>query len=297
MAGAMLGMGLLVAGAVVAVVLLEFDRLDEVGRTVAIAGLVVLSGIAMWAYVQTIRTRGELGMVTSPAQSPEPGVARQLLADRPERSELVPEALAPRQGDPEPARPSEPAHGGGEPEQATADRDSRKEEASEERDAGSGHTVGTGATEPESDNRGRTRAESGESGKARPGISEPRAPDPSAVHDSVVEAWRQYLRHGDGHFNVVGFRRELSTFGLQLSVTDGARVQAGETVLLVEGPSHPVGRFLVVPNFMKSPRAAPDWFEDMGDGALTRRTRTVHRLGEGEWTGAGFKVIEKGRIE
>ena len=272
-------MGLLLAGAVVAVVLLEFDRLDEVGRTVAIAGLVVLSGIAMWAYVQTLRTRGEFGMVSSSAQAPEPGVPRRSPADRPTRSEPVEEELAPRQGDPEPTQPSETAHGGGEPGQTTAERDLRKEQASEERDAGPGHTGGTVATEPES------------------GIPEPRAPDPSAVHDSVVEAWRQYLRHGDGHFNVVGFRRQLSTSGLQLSVSDGARVQAGETVLLVEGLSHPDGRFLVVPNFMKSPRAAPDWFEDVGDGALTRRTRKVHRLGEGEWTGAGFKVIEKGRIE
>ena len=39
-------MGLLLAGAVVAVVLLEFDRLDEIGRTVAIAGLVVLARIS-----------------------------------------------------------------------------------------------------------------------------------------------------------------------------------------------------------------------------------------------------------
>ena len=290
-------MGLLLAGAVVAVVLLEFDRLDEVGRTVAIAGLAILSGIAMWAYVQTIRTRGEPGIVPSPTKSPGRGVAQQLPADRPERSEFVPATLARRQGNPEPARPSETAHGGGEPEQTTAERGSHRGQASEERDAGSGHTVITGATEPESDNRGRTRAESGDSGKACPETSKPRAPDPSAVHDSVVEAWQQYLRHGDGHFNVVGFRRKLSTSGLQLSVTDGARVQAGEAVLLVEGSAHPVDRFLVVPNFMKSPRAAPDWFEDVGDGALTRRTRKVHRLGKGKWTGAGFKVTEKGRIE
>ena len=272
----MLGMGLLLAGAVVAVVLLEFHRLDEVGRTAAIAGLVVLSAIAMWAYVRTIRTRGEPGMVSSPAQAPELGVARRSSSDRPEGSEHVQEELAPKQDDPEPAQPSEAAHEGGEPSQTTADRNPQKEQASEERDAGSGHT---GAPEPES------------------GITEPRAPDPSAVHDSVVKAWRQYLRHGDGHFNVVGFRRQLSTCGLELLVADGARVQAGEEVLLVERPSHPGGRFLVVPNFMKSPRAAPDWFEDVGDGALTRRTRKVHRLGEGEWTGAGFKVIEKGRIE
>lgn len=279
MAGAMLGMGLLLAGAVVAVVLLEFDRLDEVGRTVAIAGLVVLSAIAMWAYVRTIRTRGEPGMVSSLQQAPEPDLPRQSPPDRPERSELVEEGLAPRQDDPEPAQPSETAHEGGEPGQTTADRDSQKEQASAERDAGAGHTGATGATEPESE------------------IPEPPAPDPSAVHDSVVEAWRQYLRHGDGHFNVVGFRRQLSTSGLQLSVTDGTKVRAGETVLLVEGPSHPIRRFLVVPNFMKSPQAAPDWFEDVGDGVLTRRTRKVHRLGEGEWTGAGFKVIEKGSIE
>ena len=274
MAGAMLGIGLLLAGAVVAVVLLEFDRLDEVGRTVAIAGLVVLSAIAMWAYTRTIRSRGEPGMVSSPAQAPGLDVAPGPPAERPERSEPVQEDLVPRQGDSEPAQSSAATHGVGETGQPTADHDSQTEQAREERDAASGHTSTTGPSE-----------------------SEPDAPDPSAVHDAVVGAWRQYLRHGDGHFNVAGFRRQLSTSGLQLTVTDGARVQADEAVLLVESPSHPVGRFLVVPNFMKSPRAAPDWFEDIGDGALTRRTRRVHRLGQGEWTAGGFKAIEKGRIE
>ena len=278
-AGAMLAMGLLLAGAVVAVVLLEFDRLDEVGRTVAIAGLVVLAGIGIWAYAHSIRARGEPWMAPSSSQAPEARVERRSPTGRPERSEPVKEGLAPSQDDPEPAPPSETADGVSEPGQATATRDLRHERASKERDEGSGHAGRARAAEPES------------------GISEPQAPDPSAVHDSVVEAWRQYLRHGDGHFNVVGFRRQLSTAGLQLSVTDGARVRAGETVLLVEGPTQSAGRFFVVPSFMKSPRAAPDWFEDVGDGALTRRTRKVHRLVEGEWTEAGFKVIGKGSIE
>ena len=278
MAGAMLGMGLLLAGAVVGVVLLEFDRLDEVGRTVAVAGLVVLSAIAMLAYTRTFRSRGEPGMVSPPARAPESHFTPRPQAERPERSEPAEEDEVLRQDDPESARPSEADQGSGELGQTTAEHDSQKEQASEERDVG-GHTSANGATEPES------------------GISEPHAPDPSAIHDAVVEAWRQYRRHGDGHFNVVGFRRQLSTSGLQLSVSDGARVQAGETVLLVESPLHPVGRFLVVPSFMKSPLAAPNWFEDVGDGALTRRTMKVHRLGEGEWRGAGFKVIEKGRIE
>ncbi len=272
-------MGLLLAGAVVAVALLEFDRLDEVGRTVAIAGLVVLSAIAMLAYIRTIRSRGELGMVSPPVGAPAPDVAPRPQAEHPERSEPVPEDVVPRQVDPESARPSEVGQGRGEPGQTTADQDSQEEESSEELDAGSGRTRANGAAEQEA------------------GISEPRAPDPSAIHEAVIEAWRQYRQHGDGHFNVGGFRRQLSTSGLQLSVSDGARVQAGETVLLVESPSHPVGRFLVVPSFMKSPLAARDWFEDVGDGALTRRTMTVHRLGEGEWRGDGFKVIEKGRIE
>ena len=262
-----------------AVVLLEFDRLDGVGRTVALAGLVVLSAIAIWAYVQTIRTTGEPGMESSPAQAPEPAVEPQSPSDSSNRSGLVQERLVPRPNDPQPEQPTETLRGNGEPGRTTADPDPQKERVSTERDAASGRAAGTGATAPE------------------PGTLEPSALDPSAVHDSVVEAWRQYLRHGDGHFNVVGLRRQFSTSGLQLSVADGARVQAREAVLLVEGPSLPDGRFLVVPNFMKSPRAAPGWFADVGDGALTRRTKRVHRLGVGEWTGAGFRVIEKGRIE
>ncbi len=272
-------MGLLLAGAVVAVVLLEFDRLDEVGRTVAIAGLAVLAGIGLWAYVQTIRTMGEPGMAPSSARAPGPGVARPSRTDRPERSEPGEESLAQKQIDPEPSQRSEAANGGTKQGQAMATRDARKEEASEERDERTTVTDGTGATEPESV------------------VSEPHALDPSAVHDSVVEAWRQYLRNGDGHFNAAGFQRQLSASGMQLSVTNGARVRAGETVLLVEDATHPAGRFLVVPSFVKSPRAVPDWFEDVGDGALTRRTRKVHRLGEGEWTEAGFKIIGKGSIE
>ncbi len=218
-------------------------------------------------------------MISPPVRAPDSDVTPQPQAERPERSEPVQEDLVPGQDDPASARPSEAANGGGEPGQTTADHDLQEEQTSEERDAGSGRTHASGATEQE------------------PSISEPHAPDPSAIHDAVVEAWRQYRQHGDGHFNVVGFRRQLTASGLRLSVNDGARVQAGETVLLVESPSHPVDRFLVVPNFMKSPQAAPDWFEDVGDGALTRRTKKVHRLGEGEWSEAGFKIIEKGRIE
>ena len=279
MAGAMLAMGLLLAGAVVAVVLLEFDRLDEVGRTVAIAGLTFLAGIGFWAYAQTIRTMGEPGVAPSSARAPRPDVARPSRTDRPERSEPGEESLAQKQDDPEPSQRSETANGGTKQGQATATPDPQKEEASEERDEGATVSEGTSATEPESV------------------ISEPDALDPSAFHDSVAEAWRQYLRNGDGHFNAAGFQRQLSASGLQLSVTDGARVRAGETVLLVEDATRPAGRFLVVPSFVKSPRAAPDWFEDVGDGALTRRTRKVHRLGEGEWTEAGFKIIGKGSIK
>ena len=135
-----------------------------------------------------------------------------------------------------------------------------------------------------------------------PSETAPPAPPPHHTlgldaHASVIEAWRRYRRDGDGFFTAQGLRRQLEGLGFRPSVREGSAVNAHGDVLVVEADEPDTGRFFVVPSFMKSPGAAPEWFEDASDGALSARTRRIHRLAEGTWTDTSFAVVEKGVIE
>lgn len=128
----------------------------------------------------------------------------------------------------------------------------------------------------------------------------PLPPDPPpgepVTHTSVVEAWAHYRRNGDGFFTAQGLQRQFGTLGVAARVRDGSDVDAGGDVLVVEAdPPDPDG-FFVVPSFVKSPGAAPEWFDDAGDGALSARTQTIHKLAEGKWTDTSFAVVQKGSI-
>ena len=301
--------GLFLSGVVVAVVLLEFHQFDENGRTVAIAGLVVVSVTMVLAFVTMGR---HLGEGASKARSVEneamPGVGSQRRIVRTERSGVAEADL-----DSERTLPAKSAT-----EVSAASRGgsyNSKEEAGEALTASApspwsaelpkdgqnippealGDSVAADPSELELDgeepSRGDTPEETGPEAKVAPQTS-----DLVSRRDSVIGAWQQYLRGGDGHFNADGLREQLKASGLELSVRTGESVGVADNVLLVEDPGHSARRFLVVPNFTKSPRAAPDWFDDVGDGVLTRRTRTIHRLAEGQWTESGFDVVEKGSI-
>ena len=292
----MLAIGLFLAGVVVAVVLLGFDRFDETGRTVAIAGLVVLSGIMLLACFQMSRRQTEAnGVPRSPAGESEQGVGPTLLAGTTERSTIAEEDLvsgqsasgkgdsegsAAEQSASEFARPVEGQLGDGQDEPLGSYGESTGTDPSESE---------TGAAEP--DFLGASEEIDTEDESTRP------TPDLSLLRESVIGAWREYLRRGDGHFNADGLREQFKASGLEVSVKSGESVGAADNVLLVENLAHSTGRFLVVPSFTKSPRAAPDWFDDVSDGVLTRRTRRIHRLAEGVWTESGFDVVEKGSIE
>ena len=312
---AMLAFGLFLAGVVVAVLLLEFDRFDETGRTVAIAGLVVASVTMVLAGIQMSRLQTEAkGVARSPADGSEQGAGSTLPADTTGRSTIAGEDLvsgqrasgkrnsegsASEQSASELARPGDEKEVVREVVPASAHLDSKEEQLGD----GQGEPLGsygesTGADPSEA-----------ETGAAEPGVlggseeidtedeSARPTPDLSLLRESVTGAWREYLRRGDGHFNADGFREQLRASGLEVSVKSGESVGAADNVLLVEDPTHGTGRFLVVPSFTKSPRAAPDWFDDASDGVLTRRTRRIRRLAEGVWTESGFDVVEKGRIE
>ena len=136
-----------------------------------------------------------------------------------------------------------------------------------------------------------------------PATGGPAAPGPS--HNTlgldgdrpVIDAWRRYRRDGDGFFTARGLERQLDSLGFRAEVREGSAVDAAGDVLVVEAGGPDTGHFFVVPSFMKSPGAAPQWFEDASGGTLSARTRTIHRLAEGKWTDTSFAVVRKGRIE
>ena len=85
-----------------------------------------------------------------------------------------------------------------------------------------------------------------------------------------------------------------------MDVGHGKQVGAGGAVLVVE--AFGTRNFYVLPSFNKSPRAAANWFDDHGSGALTARTQRVNRPARGRWLepetqiGRRFELIEKGEI-
>ena len=128
-------------------------------------------------------------------------------------------------------------------------------------------------------------------------------PDESPQVDisrALIEAWERYRRAGDGFFTVRGLQRQVDALDVDASVSDGSAVGAhGDLLLLTirnDGGDCDGDRFFVVPSFARSPRAAPDWFEDASSGALSTTTTTIHRVAEGKWTGTSFTVVERGRI-
>ena len=118
---------------------------------------------------------------------------------------------------------------------------------------------------------------------------------------TLIKAWERYRREGDGFFTAKGLRQQLDALGIAASVQDGSAVDAlGDLLLVTVGPGGGAeghgDRFFVVPSFVKSPRAAQDWFEDASSGALSTTTTTIHRIAEGRWTSTSFTVIARGRI-
>ena len=118
---------------------------------------------------------------------------------------------------------------------------------------------------------------------------------PKVTAGSIIAAWDAYRRDGDGFFTAAGFTRTLRDRGVEADVHDGSRVGASGKVLVVESAGAE-GRFAVVPSFMTSPRAAPQWFNDESSGSLSARTERINRLAEGKWTDSGFQVVAKGDI-
>ena len=130
----------------------------------------------------------------------------------------------------------------------------------------------------------------------------PAAEEPSPC--DLIVAWDEYRRVGDGHFNRRGLQDVLDHRGGGATVRNGAEIDAGGAVLIVEVPSRKP-HFYVLPSFNKSPRAVADWFDDASDRALTGRTQRMTRIARGRWVGpeaeAGangrrFEVIERGEV-
>ena len=173
-----------------------------------------------------------------------------------------------------------------------------------------GSHAGGGAAQPEA---------AAEPGEGELDAEEGDAHDPDLPHDhaddsddrpaevslaeisaALVEAWERYRREGDGFFTARGLQEELDALEFEATVQDGSALDAKRDVLLVTvgsgGGDGDGDRFFVVPSFVKSPGAAPDWFEDASSGALSTTTTTIHRIAEGRWTATSFKVVERGRI-
>ena len=310
----MLAAGLLLAGAVVAVVLLEFRALGTIGQTVAIAALALLSGTLIWTGV---RIGGRIGVgdgkasrlpddaspvkrvaeVSLPAEVPVPSLADAQLAN-----EVSEEASTVSEGEPPPYAATEDAR---DDRDRPRDSDATVEPATDtavepgadtpvERADGVGEDESVESA-PVAESTVSPRAAEPESGVARK--VEARAVDLQDYRKKLIAGWDRYRVDGDGHFNTHGLEQQLNRSETPANVRDGGAVEAEGSVLVVEHPGGDDGRFFVLPSFTKSPRASPDWFHDAGDGALTRRTRTIHKLAEGEWTDSQFAVIKKGRIE
>ena len=136
-----------------------------------------------------------------------------------------------------------------------------------------------------------------ETGETSLAVDEPTREPPQP--GDLIDAWDEYRRSGDGHFNPRGLQQVLHDWRLAAVVGHGDRVGAGGAILVVETPGSP--NFCVLPSFNKSPRAVAEWFDDHSGGALTGRTQRVARVARGRWletrAGAGsFEVIERGEV-
>ena len=139
--------------------------------------------------------------------------------------------------------------------------------------------------------------ETSRSDHAEPAPSVETEPEPTADLQpaSLIGAWDNYRRTGDGHFNLRGLQRVLDDQGIGATVNRGDRIDAAGSVLIVETPSRKT-HFYVLPSFAKSPRAVEDWFDDNSGGALTGRTERVLQIAEGRWTEHGFEVVRRGEV-
>ena len=290
----MLLTGVFLAGVFVAVVFLEFDQFDKVPLTVTIDGLALLSGILalwsgimVWAYVWTSRWRTGQDVASRAAFPPLEGCA-EALSGKEGRPELHDEVVA------GPVPGARDATDGSDGRDTSRDQDFREDQAEAPVSEGTVRIVDP--IEYETTSEKFTSPPSARAG-ADVGVETDRVSlDLSAFRRSLTVTWSEYLQHGDGHFNAAGLREKITATGIEARVRNGDAVRATDNVLLVETATQETGRFFVVPNFTKSPRAAPDWFEDVSDGALTRRTQKLYRLAEGKWTDTGFVVVRKGTI-
>ena len=121
---------------------------------------------------------------------------------------------------------------------------------------------------------------------------EPALPTPG----DVIRVWEEYWQKGDGHFRPDGFARQLDDSGFTARVVDGAAVDAGQHVLIVD-PQSADGQVFVLPSFAAPPRAVRQWFDDRSDGALTATTRRVIAVAVGRTTETGaVEVVRKGAV-
>ena len=293
---AMLAAGLLLAGAVMAVVLLEFRALGTIGQTVAIAALALLSVMLIWTAVRIGgRTGADDGTVSG---LPDDSSSVGRVAEAPAPAIVVTHAAEEARADSE----EEPS-----PDAAAADgrddlerpRDSHAavEPTTDTPVKPIGGVGGDGSVEPAPTAESSALPPAADPGSGGEGGIEGCAVDLQDYRKRLVGGWNRYRVHGDGHFNARGLEEQLSRSEIPANVRGGHAVKAEGSVLVVEHPEGDDRRFFVLPSFTKSPRAAPNWFQDAGDGALTRRTRTIHELAEGKWKKSQFAVIEKGRIE
>ncbi len=136
---------------------------------------------------------------------------------------------------------------------------------------------------------------------ALPGTTAPTAtvgpaPEPKLRPEDLIQAWEEYQRDGDGHFNERGLQDVLAEREIPAQVLNGDRIDLAGSALIVQGTTSQT-RFFVLPSFGRPPRAVQAWFDDRGSGGLTARTGRLMRVAEGRWTGEdGYTLVERGEV-
>lgn len=137
-------------------------------------------------------------------------------------------------------------------------------------------------------------------GPPRAGVAPPQDVEPEPAPDlrraDLIQAWKQYRRDGDGHFNALGMSRVLERRHIPARARSGERIGLGTSVLIVERRDGPRGNFFVLPSFTGSPRAVREWFDDSGAGRLTARTERLISVAEGRWTSGGYEQVTRGEV-